>query len=530
MLRLSSLALIMTLPAIIAAPASAPPSSGPRPTLAAPASPGPLGWQTYRRLDLLPLTRQGVNTFQASSYDPTGNNDDGFSGRYSCLHRVAEGCLMAEHNGPGELESVWTAGNQQGDPAAAGGLMIVLDGRMVVDRTWPQLTDGSTRSPFAFPLALAASESWGGPSLQVPLPFHSSMRVISQFNPHYFHVVYRTFASAPSIKATSSRNLNPGDVLTELRHAGTRDPKPRTGPVRALASTFHLNPGQHAVVGRISGPGAITELRLRMLRYHSSSDLPSAARNAYEGMRLRISFDGQRTVDAPLGEAFGSGLGPAKVRALMFAMDGNPYGWARTWWPMPFAAKAQVELINSSSTGVAGQLGLTWAPDNAWAKRLGPGGQFGYFHAFGHSGQTRPGRYWTFLQTRGTGTFMGVTLTMRGPDPSLYLEGNERGYVDEARQPQLQGTGTEDFFDGGWYFWDFLFTLPLSGYTNHATSSVGACLTPTCKTAYRLMIADAVPFSHSILYEIQHGPQNNVSAIYSSTAYWYQRRVSGSQA
>jgi Protein of unknown function (DUF2961) len=182
-------------------------------------------------------------------------------------------------------------------------------------------------------------------------------------------------------------------------------------------------------------------------------------------------------------------------------------------------------LDNSSRTTIsAGELKLTWARNSDWTQRLGPTGHFGYFHAQGRRGATKPGAYWTFLNARGAGTFQGVTLTMEGGYPPYYMEGNERAYVDGARVPQIQGTGTEDFFDGGWYFWDHPFTLPLSGYPAHETSSDG-CPQLTCKTAYRLEIADSVPFDRSILYEIQHGSKNHAAAVYSSTAYWYQRRT-----
>jgi hypothetical protein len=300
------------------------------------------------------------------------------------------------------------------------------------------------------------------------------------------------------------------------------------GPAARLTSNFSLRPGHQVVLAHITGTGAITALRLRVERYglRASSTPITAADNLYEGARLRIRFDGMRTVDAPLGEFFGSGLGPARVRSLLFAMDGTPSGWASSWWPMPFARSAEVMLDNSSRTTIsAGELKLTWARSSPWAARLGPTGQFGYFHAQGHRGETKPGAYWTFLKTRGAGTFQGVTMTMKGGNPAAYLEGNERAYVDGVHVPQIQGTGTEDFFDGGWYFFDNLFTLPLSGYTAHETSSDG-CPRLTCKTAYRLEIADSVPFDHSILYEIQHGLNNNIPAEYSSTAYWYQRRTS----
>ena len=42
---------------------------------------------------------------------------------------------------------------------------------------------------------------------------------------------------------------------------------------------------------------------------------------------------------------------------------------------------------------------------------------------------------------------------------------------------------------------------------------------PTCKTAYRLMVADSVAFTRSLRYEIQHGDRNRIPATYSSTAF-----------
>jgi hypothetical protein len=487
---------------------------------------GPIGWGSFARLDLLPYVRHGVETFQASSADPTGHNDDGYTGRYSCLRRVRQGCLMAAHNGPGELESVWTAGNQVGNTAASGHLMIELDGRIVVDASWPVLTGGDFGNPFVFPVALGSTSRLGAESIIAPMPFRHSMRVISQLNPHYFHVVYRTFSSVRGVVTWKPGRSVPATVLGSLRRAGMRDPTPALRAAAAAARQFKVAPHRQVLVASLTGSGMITQLRLRFSRYGGfSADQEQAAVNVFRGARLRLSFDGRRTVDAPVGEFFGSGLGPAQVRSLMFAMDPTPHTWATTWWPMPFSSSVRIYIDNASSVPiVAGQVQLRFTRSPRWRAQLGVDGDAGYFHAQGHRGATRPGVYWTFLRTRGTGTFVGVTMTMMGGYPPYYLEGNERAYVDGARKPQIQGTGTEDFFYSGWYFgFDQLFTLPLSGYTAKLTNAEG-CPRPTCKTAYRVMLADSVPFQRSILYEIQHGPINNIRAIYSSTAYWYQRR------
>jgi Protein of unknown function (DUF2961) len=236
-----------------------------------------------------------------------------------------------------------------------------------------------------------------------------------------------------------------------------------------------------------------------------------------------VRFDGRRTVDVPVGEFFGSGLGPARVRSLLFALDEDPHGWASSWWPMPFRRSAVVTLRNASRTPIrAAEVRLTAARSGRWRTALRPDGDAGYFHAYGRRGATKRGRDWTFLRTRGAGTFMGVTQTMAGPDPPYYLEGNERAWVDGSVRPLIQGTGTEDFYLGGWYFYKRTFTEALSGSPVLGSPATG-CPRPTCRTAYRLLVADAVPFDRSIRYEIEHGPRNEVKALYGSTAYWYQR-------
>ena len=97
--------------------------------------------------------------------------------------------------------------------------------------------------------------------------------------------------------------------------------------------------------------------------------------------------------------------------------------------------------------------------DLQWAPALASG-RAGYFTARSHAGLTTPGQDWMFADEPGHGKFVGVSHTIRGSrvknssndDAPFFLEGAERGYTDASLSPQWYGTGTEDFYEGGWYF------------------------------------------------------------------------------
>ena len=242
--------------------------------------------------------------------------------------------------------------------------------------------------------------------------------------------------------------------------------------------------------------------------------------------RVRISFDGERTVDAPLGEFFGSGLGEAEVRSLFFAMQAGDNGSYFSWWPMPFRSRAKVELYNGSTRAIeTADSTVTSARDARWASELSADGGAGYFRATANAGRTVPGRDWVFLDTAGRGKFVGAVHTMRGDAATgnirNYLEGDERVYVDRARTPQIHGTGSEDFYEAGWYFNRAAFSAPVNGHAIEETRASG-CV-QQCDSAYRLMIGDAVPFQTALRFGIEHGPANDEPASYGSTAFSYQQ-------
>jgi hypothetical protein len=498
-------------PVVAPAPRPAPP---PPPPLTAK---GPVGWDVYRRLDLLPLLPRGVETRQFSSFDRQERNDD-FS---HCLRIAPDGCVLAEHSGPGEVDRMWFT-RDFGNVGGTGSIEVELDGRAVLYTSLQALVEGVLGPPFVFPLVADAARSSGGNLVLVPMPFRSSMRIVTDADPVYYQVTYRVFADAGGV-----RTFDPGDraldVIAKLRAAGTADPKPAQPGAATVTADPTLAPGIPAVLADLAGPGTIAALRVRLP--------PRSPPAALANLRLRITFDGLPTVDAPLAQFFGSGFGGG-VAALMFAMDPGS-GWFSAWWPMPYRSHATIELVDKSPLPIpVVHAEVTAAPDARWDAWLGTS-QAGYFRADSHAAATVPGVDFGFLDTTGTGKLVGVSATLRGPRSRAYLEGNERTYVDGSRTPQLPGTGTEDFFGGGWYFDFGTFTDPLNGEPANPHGATGC--SADCTDAYRVMLADAVPFAGSIAFGIEHGGHDDVAATYSSTAFWYgldrpQLRVAGALA
>lgn len=220
---------------------------------------GPVGWDVYRRLDRSGELRPGVQARQFSSFDRSGGNNDGFDGRFSCLRKGADGCVIAERAGAGEIQSIWftrfgpTGG---GDGTDTGSVKIELDGEVVLDAPLQDVVSGRLGAPFAWPLVGNGDDTAGGLVIKVPMPYRKSMRITTQNNPLFYHVGYRTFADADGV-----RTFDPGDkaldVLDKLRAFGVRDPKPAVSGAVTKAAELDVPAGGTAKIAQLTGsPGS----------------------------------------------------------------------------------------------------------------------------------------------------------------------------------------------------------------------------------------------------------------------------------
>ncbi|MFZ0904106.1 MAG: glycoside hydrolase family 172 protein [Mycobacterium sp.] len=482
-----------------------------------------VGWDTYRHLDRLPYLSADTQALQLSSFDRSGGNFDISTGNKNgsggCLASGGAGCVIAEDRGAGEIDSIWFT-RDGGNVTALGTIRIDLDGHTVIDAPLQSLVDGAQGAPFVWPLVANADQSPGGVYIKVPMPYRQSMRISVASHLEYYHVDYRRFSTADGV--TTFSPADPAlDALATFRAAGAVDPKPAAATATHNHRVNQIPAISGLQIAESTGSGSISALRLR---------LPQPADQLLAGLRLQIEFDGRTMVDSPVGEFFGAGLGTDTVRSLMFATIPQPDGSLSlaAWWPMPFARTAHVTVVNATGAPVTGiDSDVVFTPDPQWASALASG-RAGYFTARSHAGPTALGQDWLFADEQGHGKFVGVSHTIRGSriktsfgdDSPYFLEGAERVYTDGSASPQWYGTGTEDFYEGGWYFHNgTTYSDPLTGQPDQRTA-IGGCA-DYCVAVYRLMLAEAIDYRSAIRFGIEHGKRNMVQPDYSSTAFLY---------
>lgn len=280
----------------------------------------------------------------------------------------------------------------------------------------------------------------------------------------------------------------------EFRHISSFD---TTGGNR---DRHEIAPGDSVVLLDLDGPGIVRQLWITV----ASSD-PHYLRR----ISLKMYWDGEvnPSVDVPLGDFFGNGFDKVHYTALPMGVSSGGF---YSYLPMPFREGARIVAVNGTGRVV-----------DAF-----------YFNANAELGVSLPSPLTTFhaqwnrdprttspaphqiLEAKGSGHLVGVSLNAEGYSQGYwYLEGDERFFVDGEFRGQ--GTGTEDYFNGGWYFQDGPFAAPYHGVVL-MDPELGRI------AAYRWHLPDPVRFQDSIRVELEHGHGNVEVADYATVAYWYQ--------
>jgi len=297
-----------------------------------------------------------------------------------------------------------------------------------------------------------------------------------------------------------------------------------------------IAPGETKTLFDVSGAGVIR-------RFYTVPLAPDRMR--YRKLSLRMYWDGEKdpSVEVPLGDFFGSGLGTLRYFHSQ-VVDINPglrFGdmdGIVNYLPMPFNKSARVTLENDGKVpdlrlwyhidfeqypdGAlppnAGTLHAQWRRVAKLAVREGipkntPLGADAIKNTTGEDN-------FLILDAEGQGTYVGLFLIVDNVKGGWYGEGDDMIFVDGAKwPPTYSGTGHEEVFNGGCCpdaeFWGAYTGFYLIENLNDKFGGKNQM--------YKFYINDPVRFQKSIRVTIEHGHANNFENDYTTTAFWYQK-------
>jgi len=468
------------------------------------------------RLALLPAP--GDTCRQWSSYD-RGSKYDEKTGKYvhweangdgsGIIRREGNQQVFAEMEGPGCIWRIWSALPQKGH------VKIYLDGQTepVVDMPFADYFDGK-HAPFNFPQLSYRLEDVGcrGQNLYLPIPYQRSCKIVADDKwGAYFHFGYETFPKGTKVPTFSpdlvKQNVGALKAVDDYfrNKLGTDPAEKREGAVERLGMTM-VDAGKTARVAELSGPAAITAIRVKKVQLKDREDEMAALRK----LVLKITWDGQKepAVWCPLGDFFGTAPGVNKYKSLPTGMTDD--GFYALWY-MPFAKSASIDLANDDSVARAVGFEIVTAPLSRPFEGLG------HFHCKWHRDEfpLSKDRWpdWVMLQTEGRGRFCGVMLHVWNPRGGWWGEGDEKFFVDGEKFPSTIGTGSEDYFGYAWGD-PHLFQKPFHCQTM-TQNNTGH------QSVLRWHIVDNVPFQKSFQGCIEKYYPNDRGTLYACTTCWY---------
>jgi hypothetical protein len=439
-----------------------------------------------------------MNNFVCASADARKQAPDLVPHVYAlpeCPEDYVRGFVMARFEGEGVLTRLWLALGSLATIGAAGSEVVRIyvddDPRRVFEFPLAGMLDGTADPVFAPPFGIGASRqvAW-----YYPVAFASKLVIaIDDLGPT--ELVYHQASAV--LEPIGERDCD----LAALRPAVL-------GPAPQGEVTTHAAPGAIA----LTGPGTIHELVVR-------TPDPTALLDVV----MTATFDDQSTWSVALGDLFSMRLAlPADdATTLLRAREVDGQTELTLALPMPFETSAELVF----AAGPAFEVDLVVDPEL-------PAAPWGHLevHARRSVGPFA-GRH-PIVDVAGRGRLAGVCLTAQGHDggalglftgPFNFLEGDPTIRID-GRDVVL-GTGTEELFDGAFYFAEGPHANPFAQAWGRARDEASVPRTGSINACRWHPGTDAIDFATSLSMDVEVGP--GMPALldeYRSVAFVYRER------
>ncbi len=463
-----------------------------------------------------PMLKNDFSYHMESSYDRSGGNDDGFSGKYSVIRKENNKAVIADLKGAGTITRIWFPSGADYPEGPMGlrnkRIYIYLDGSKepVIDMPVIEMFNNTNRQ-FPYPLC---GMSLGGCWSYLPISYNNGAVVMVEGDSaRFFQLQYNSCAAGKF--NTFTKNAPPliygyKKLYDAMWHLG--DISKIASNASAITKRYILKKGNNEL-SFLQG-GAV----LRGIIVKGDAD---EINNFLKG-DLSIYWDGDTSpaVQTPLSLFFireQTGMLGKSLMAGTLHGGGGVYNF----FPMPYRKSAKM-VINAPSDCMV--------EISTFLEQSSSADELAYLHIH-HSKDypTKPGKTHVFADVDGEGHYAGTYLRAAGKSLSdssngiLYwtgcLEGDEVFEVDGAIVEH--GTGTEDYFNAGWNGMQLRLDragyLPLHGFT---LFDAGKDSSYTAAYRWRLP-GEVIPFKKHFRATIEVGPVDDYTGNYESISYFY---------
>lgn len=436
--------------------------------------------------------RAFLDSSRAPEPQPGMHNDDSTH----FVGRDGDRVILAAETGPGVLTRLWfTYGPPDMVSISDVLLRLTIDGNdVLVDGRLGDLAS-PTSTTFPAPWSMDPTVSSGGLSFSTPIQYQHSARVeltVADGSWAYYQIDGRRLPADVCVRPFT------GAFTTE-----------ETASLAAAATLWrdHQHPGDdHAVPARDLAPGESTEYALDGVGTITTLEVLSPLGTRAD-LALRIEIDGDVAADAPLAWLTGSDA-PAGTYAA--ALTASSPSSAILYAPLPFATHARVVVTSHASAPVSvglrvRVLAMTAVPDDVGRFRAECSSATAHIPV----PAVQPPFADTFSNvvlgssTRGPGQFAGITVFQTAPNPWWWaLEPDHEVAIDGRYD--LLGTGTEDYFGGGFYFHEGPYASVTSGASGWDRPDGTVTPIPDAHThLYRHHLVDTWPFDSELRFEME---------------------------
>jgi hypothetical protein len=457
-------------------------------------------------IQTLPILPKNVLSRENSSYHRSGINKD--MGNFLYIDHNGEAVLF-DAMGPGCICSIFSTKILEDTS-----IHFYFDGSETPRYSMPlQAFFSGTHPHFPEPavsykkLGYYLGEDSKGGNCILPIYFNKALKITATGDIDFFyHILWEQYpAGTPLFDFPNQEDQEKSNDLWMYQE--TQD---ELGLEKS--NSMDLAPGKKEAFYKVDGSACISSITIEA----------ACVESLLKDVTLCIRWDDllYDSVHVPLGHFFAVPYKPVEFDTPILTVKPLDNDQIRLTcrWPMPYWKSASLSLLNMGVMTIPNIRTHVETSEQTYAAE-----ECGYFTAHYHAGTTEHGKDWILFQSQGWGKYVGTIQTMLGEH---YCEGDEHFYLDEACTPQINGTGTEDYYL--FCFWPSpQYCTPYNGSTTDVYQQGGGFYDNSYRypsTYYRFHLESPISFYSSIDARIQHGSMSHIHSQYSSVAICYLQK------